>query len=138
MDRLPEFISNHWLLSAAFVILATMLFMTTSRSGGRVLSPSLLGTVVNRDHALLLDIRSDSDFRGGHIAGSLHIPQAQLASRLAELEKHKGKPLVVVCAMGHAAPEAARQLLKAGHSPVYRLAGGVAAWRNENLPVVKA
>lgn len=137
MDRLPEFISNHWLLSGTFVILATMLFMTSSRSGGKALSPALLGGVVNRDNGVLLDIRADSDFRAGHIAGSLNIPQTQLAARLSELDKHKGRPVIVVCNMGHSAADAAKQLHKAGHALVYRLDGGITGWRNENLPVVK-
>lgn len=138
MDRLPEFIANHWLLSAAFVFLATLLVVTESRRGGKNLSPALLGAVVNRDNGVLLDIRADSDFRAGHIAGSIQVPATQLATRLAELDKYKGRPVIVICAQGHTAADAARQLKAAGHEPVYRLAGGLAAWRGENLPVVKA
>lgn len=138
MDRLPEFLANHWELATAFVVLAVLLFVTESRRGGRNLSPSLLGGVVNRDNGVLVDVRGDSDFRAGHVAGSISVPQQQLATRLTELEKYKGRPLVLICAQGHASGEAATQLLKAGHAPVYRLAGGIAAWRNENLPLVKA
>lgn len=138
MDRLPEFIVNHWQLSAAFVVLAVLLVVVESRRGGKNLSPALLGAVVNRDNAVLLDIRADSDFRAGHVAGSINIPHAQLASRLGDLEKYKGRPLVVICNLGNTAGDAAVALMKAGHAPVYRLAGGITAWRGDNLPVVKA
>ncbi|MFZ5757357.1 MAG: rhodanese-like domain-containing protein [Pseudomonadota bacterium] len=138
MDRLPEFIANHWLLSTAFVFLLTLLIVTESRRGGRSLSPALLGAVVNRDNGVLLDVRADSDFRAGHIGGSIQVPATQLATRLTELEKYKGRPIIVVCAQGPVSGDVAKQLIKAGHAPVYRLAGGIAAWRNENLPVVKA
>lgn len=137
MDRLPEFISNHWMLSAGFVVLLSMLFLTSARSGGKTLSPALLGRVVNHDNGVLLDIRVDSEFRAGHIAGSLNIPQPQLATRLVELDKHKGRPVIVVCSLGQSAADAAKQLLKAGHPLVYRLDGGISAWRSDNLPVVK-
>lgn len=138
MDRIPEFLANHWMLATTFVVLAIALVIIESRRGGKSLGPALVGGLVNREHAVLLDVRVDSDFRGGHIAGSVNIPLAQLASRLGELEKYKGKPLIMVCHVGHSAGDAAKQLIKAGHAPVYCLAGGINAWRGENLPVVKA
>ena len=57
--------------------------------------------------------------------------------RQASLADYRGRPLVIVCNMGHSAADAARQLMKAGHEQVYRLDGGITAWRNDNLPVVK-
>ena len=138
MDRIPEFVANHALLSIAFVVIAVLLLITESRRGGKSLSPALVGALVNRQNALLLDVRADSDYRAGHIAGSVGIPAAQLASRLDELKKYEGKPVIVVCNMGHSASDAAKQLIRTGHAPVYVLAGGLTAWRAENLPVVKA
>lgn len=138
MDRLPEFIVNHWMLSGAFVFLATLLVITEIRRGGRALPPALVGNLVNRENAVLLDVRGDSEFRAGHIGGSLNIPLAQLPSRLADLEKYRERPVILVCNMGHSAGDAAKQLVKAGHAPVYVLSGGLTAWRGENLPVVKA
>lgn len=137
MDRIPEFIANHPLLVGAFVVLAILLIATEARRGGKSLSPSLVGGLVNRQNAVVLDIRADSEFRAGRIAGSIGIPQAQLASRMDELKKHEGKPVIVVCAQGFTASDVAKTLIKAGHAPVYCLAGGINAWRGENLPVVR-
>lgn len=138
MDRFFEFVANHWLLSSLFVFLATLLVVTESRRGGRAVPPALVGALLNRDNGVIIDLRAESDFRAGHIAGSVNVPHAQLASRLAELKKYEGRPLLVVCNLGHSANDGARQLLKAGHPTVYRLAGGITAWRADNLPVVKA
>ncbi len=138
MERLPEFIANHLLLSIAFVALLTALIVTSSRNGGRKISPALLGGVLNRDNGVLLDVRADSDFRAGHIAGSVNIPAAQVTSRLAELEKYKGRPVVVVCNLGNTAGDVVQQLRRAGHTELLRLDGGITAWRQENLPVIKA
>ncbi len=138
MERIPEFVANHWGLVLAFVILAVLLFALETRRGGKLLAPALVGRVVNRENGVLLDIRAESDFRAGHIAGSINIVHAQLASRIADLEKHKGKPIVVVCNLGQSAGDAARQLIKAGHAPVYRLTGGITAWKGDSLPVVKS
>lgn len=138
IERLPEFIANHAFLSAAFVVIAVLLIATETRRGGKSLAPSLVGGVVNRDQGVLVDVRSESDFRAGHIAGSINIPHTQFASRVADLQKYLGKPLVVVCNMGSSAGDVANQLVKAGHAPVYCLSGGITAWRGENLPVVRS
>ena len=137
MDRIPEFIAQHPLLVCAFVVIAVLLIATESRRGGKSLAPALVGGLVNRQNAVLLDIRADSDFRAGHIAGSINIPQTQLATRLDDLKKYQGKPVIVVCAQGYTASDAAKSLLKAGHEPVFCLAGGLNGWRAENLPVVR-
>jgi len=138
MEQLAEFIANHPVLVMAFVVILVLLIATEMRRGGKSIAPSLVGGIVNRQDGVLLDIRADSDFRAGHIAGSIGIPQAQLASRLDEMKRFQGRPVIVVCNMGSSAGEAANALLKAGHAPVYVLAGGITAWRGENLPVVRA
>lgn len=138
MERLPEFIANHWVLTGLWLFLAIALATTVIRSGGKSLAPALVGGLVNRAGAVVLDIRADTEFRAGHIAGSLHVPYSQLKDRLGDLEKHRGKPLVVVCNLGNTAGDASRLLKQAGHADVYRLAGGITAWRSENLPVVKS
>lgn len=138
MEHIPEFLARHWQLAAAFVVLAILMVITEIRRSGKSLAPALVGLLVNRENAVLLDVRVDSDFRAGHIAGSVNVPFAQFTSRIGELEKYKGRPVVMVCNVGSSAADAARQLVKAGHAPVYCLAGGITAWRGENLPVVKA
>ena len=138
MERLPEFIANHWALTALWIFLAIALVTTIIRGGGQKLAPALVGSMVNRNNGVLIDVRGDSEFRAGHIAGSMHLPYTQLKDRLRDLAKHSGKPLILVCNMGTTAGEAARVLKQAGHKDVYCLAGGLTAWRAENLPVVKA
>ena len=55
----------------------------------------------------------------------------------SSLEKHKDKPIIVVCAAGINATKVANQLLKAGFSQVNLLKGGMNAWTTAGLPVVK-
>ena len=81
-------------------------------------------------------MRAQKDFSTGHIVDSLHIPYEKVSARIAELEKHKTKTIVVVDAMGQHAGSIARELKKAGYTAA-KLSGGIATWRGDNLPLVK-
>lgn len=131
-----EFITTHYLLSGAFLIIVVMLILQSSRNSGRNLNTRELTAMVNRDEAFVLDIRPQKDFANGHIVGSENISSDQLKSRMGELEKHKDKTIIVVCASGVNAGAACSMLKKEGFTAA-RLSGGITGWRNENLPVVK-
>lgn len=131
-----EFITAHYMLSGAFLIIVVLLILQSSRNSGRNLNTRELTAMVNRDEAFVLDIRPPKDFASGHIVGSENISSDQLKSRMAELEKHKDKTIIVVCASGVNAGGACSELKKEGFTAA-RLSGGITGWRNENLPVVR-
>lgn len=137
MDRLIEFVSNHYLLSSAFVVLAIALLLYESRRSGKSLATRELTALVNADQAVILDIRSKKDFDAGHIVDSIHIPRDKVAAQTAALEKHKDKTIVVVCDSGITAGPVCTQLKQAGFNAM-RLSGGISSWRHDNLPTVKA
>ncbi len=136
LGKFLEFITVHYMLSGAFLILVVLLILQQSRNSGRNINTRELTAMINRDQALVLDIRPKKDFQNGHIVGSVNITSDQLKNRMAELEKHKDKTIIVVCASGVNAGGACSELKKEGFTAV-RLAGGIAGWRSENLPVVK-
>lgn len=134
--NLIEFASNHYILVTLFVVLAVLLAVTEARKGGKSLSSRELTALVNSSEGVVLDVRPKKEFDTGHIVDALNIPHDKLVSRMGELEKHKGKTLVVVDAMGQHSGTACRELQKAGHQAA-RLSGGISSWRGDNLPVVK-
>lgn len=136
LANLIEFVSNHYVLSSAFVLLLVLLIVTEMRKGGKSLSTRELTALVNRDEAVVVDVRPAKDFSAGHIVDALNIPYDKIATRLSELEKHKQKTLIVVDAMGQHAGSVCSELRKAGFTAA-KLSGGIASWRGENLPVVK-
>ena len=136
LANLIEFASTHYVLSGLFVVLLALLIFTELRKGGQSLSSRELTALINREQGLVLDVRGQKDFSAGHIVGALHIPYEKVASRIAELEKHKDKTLIVVDAMGQHAGTVSRDLKKAGFNAA-KLSGGIASWRGDNLPLVK-
>ena len=134
--HLIEFATNHYLLVGLFVILLVLLLVLEMSRGGKSLSPRELTALVNADNAVVVDIRTKKDYATGHIVDALNIPQDKLTARMAELEKHKAKTIIIVDAMGQHSGAVCRDLLKGGFNAA-KLSGGVSSWRADNLPLVK-
>ncbi|MDN6315613.1 MAG: rhodanese-like domain-containing protein [Halomonas sp.] len=138
IDQLFEFAQNHMLLVGAFllVLLAWLVYETRSAASNGVGSGEATH-LINREDAVVLDIREDKDFKAGHIAGARHIPQSKLDERMHELDKVKDKPVVIVCKHGQSSGVAQAKLAKAGFARALKLKGGMAQWQADSLPVVK-
>ena len=138
MDQLFEFIGNHpWLVGAFAVVIVLFIRNEVSR-GGKSVSAQELVNMVNKDGAVVIDVRDEKEFREGHIVNAINIQHVNFSNRIRELEIYKQKPLVVACKMGQHSGSIGTQLRKAGFSDVARLQGGVTEWRNQNLPVLKS
>jgi len=125
---------NIWLIGLALGS-GAMLVWPMLRRGASV-TPNEAVMLINHG-ALVLDVREDVEFAIGHIADARHIPLSQLASRCNELEKWKGKPVVVNCQSGMRSAKACAVLRKNGFAQVSNLAGGLAAWQSAKLPVTR-
>jgi rhodanese-related sulfurtransferase len=77
--------------------------------------------------ALLLDVRSPSEFAGGHVDSAKNIPVGELVARAAELGTDHARPVVVYCASGMRSASAKSTLKKLGFSSVFDL-GGMGRW----------
>lgn len=137
MSRLPEFISHHYFLAGLAV--ALMLALAVDEAMRRLrkfqeLSPAHGVLLINKG-AAVLDLRSPAEYSAGHVIGSHNIPLAELDGRLAELEKHKAGPMLLVCKSGDSAGKAAAHLIKQGFQQLAVLKGGIAAWQQEQLPL---
>jgi rhodanese-related sulfurtransferase len=136
VDQFTEFVVNHWVLWSAFAAVLALLVVDLARGGGsQSLSPQQVVRMINSDHAVVLDVRPAAEYDRGHIIEAVNIPLESLAARNKDLEKLKGKPVIVCCAAGNASARAGKTLATAGVEKIYILKGGVAAWRQENLPL---
>ena len=78
---------------------------------------------------MLLDVRTDDEWAGGRITGSVHIPMDQLMQRLDELDR-----VVCICAVGARSARVAQFLNAQGREAV-NLDGGLYAWEDSGLPL---
>jgi rhodanese-related sulfurtransferase len=130
--------ANIWLVLIAVASAGFLIWPLLGKrmSGQKQVAPLELVQLINRSHAVVLDVREEAEFSAGHVVGAKHIPSAKLSERIAELNKAKSKPLVVVCQTG-ARGAAASQLSKNGFTDVAVLVGGLNAWQQANLPLEK-
>jgi len=140
MNEYIEFTNSHPLLVGSFFAVLTLLVFNLF--GGRMrgynaASPADATTLINRNDAVVLDVRTDKEFNEGHIINSIHIPQADIKARIKELEKHKDKPIIVSCRSGQRSGQVCGTLKKQGFDNIYNLAGGVGAWQSANFPLTK-
>ncbi|MGA7986282.1 MAG: rhodanese-like domain-containing protein [Burkholderiales bacterium] len=134
-----QFVKDNLLLFAiAFISGAMLLWPLIRRGTGGPWASTLEATqMINRQDAVVIDVREDVEYAKGHIVGARHIPLAQLEGRAKELQKYKSKPVITCCETGNRSSAAIATLRKLGFENVYNLAGGYAGWQQAGLPVEK-
>lgn len=136
---LLEFLQKNLLLVAAAVGSGAMLLWPLIRGGAGGGSVSTLEAtqLINRQDALVLDVREPARYAEGHILGARNVPLAELAKRAGELEKFKNRPVIVACDSGTTSARAVRELKARGFANAVALAGGFRAWLQGGLPMEK-
>ena len=141
MQDIMEFAHNHLVLCLAWVVLLVLVIVTTFKglfSKVKTISRGEATHLINKANAVVVDVRSRDDFRRGHISGAVNLAAAEVKKgNLTEIEKFKDQPVIVACATGQSAGEAAAQLSAAGFTQVSVLKEGISGWNGENLPLVR-
>lgn len=136
MSNFFIFISQEWLLVSTLVVLIYLFAWRERIKSGPPISAHEVTRMLNAETAVLLDVRDAAEFKAGHIAGAINIPYAKVNTELGQLEAHKSKTIVVADKIGQHAGVVGRTLGKHGFV-VRRLAGGVAEWQGQSLPLVR-
>lgn len=137
---LSSFAAAHTALVLAFVAVTGALIYTELARltrGYRAIGPAQVTDLINRENALVVDIRALADFEKGHIVGARHMVLSQFDPENKALAKVKDLPVVLVCRTGITVAGAAKRLVKAGFSRVHVLDGGIAAWQQADLPLAR-
>jgi rhodanese-related sulfurtransferase len=139
-QQLIEFAGNHTLLVLALFAILVMLIGTEIQqrlSQVKAVSPGEATRLLNHDNAIMIDMRSDKDYRDGHIVNAVNVPDGK-GEIPATLSKHLERPVIVYCQRGQQSTAICNRLSKQGFESVYNLQGGVLAWQKADLPLTKA
>jgi rhodanese-related sulfurtransferase len=138
---LIQFIVNNWYLFFALVVVLVLLVAPNAMQrihGIESLAPSQCVLLVNRESGVFVDVSEPSEFKTGHITNAINVPAGMINQGMPQLDKHKNHPVIVAGRVPNRALKAAIALRKRGFSKAQLLAGGLAAWEKENLPLEKS
>lgn len=130
-----KFIIDNIFLIALALVSGGALLVPFLQQRGNKLSLLQATQLLNQGKTLVLDVRDADQFAAGHLRDARNIPLKELPNRISELDKFKGRSVIVVCQSGTQAMKAEAPLKKAGFTEVYGLAGGIAAWQGQGLPL---
>ncbi|WP_075256108.1 rhodanese-like domain-containing protein [Herbaspirillum camelliae] len=130
-----KFIIDNIFLIALALVSGGALLVPYLQQRGNKLSLLQATQMINQGKVLVLDVREAEQFAAGHLRDARNIPLKELPQRIGELDKLKGRAVIVVCQTGTQANRAEASLKKAGFNEVYGLSGGIAAWQGQGLPL---
>jgi len=135
MQEFGNFVSGNWEL---FLALAIILFLLARTWFGPSAVVMVLASeavqLINHKNALVVDVRTEKEYKEGHVMNALHIPLGMLDDRIQELQAYKNHAVVMVCRSGARSAQAATKLKKQGFTNVHNIGGGMLAWERTNLP----
>lgn len=141
MQEFIDFVIRHWELWLAFFVVLGLVIafeLHGRMTGLRQLSPQEMTLLINREDAVILDIRDKNAFSQGHIVNSTNISLDQLGNKMKLLEDYKQRPIILVYGPGQTPAKATELLTNHGFERVNIARGGLATWTNSGLPLVKS
>lgn len=132
-----EFLQQNWHWAALAAVSGAWLLVDLVRSsgGGSQLSAVEATLMINREDAIVVDVREQGEYAQGHVPNARNIPAGELSRRINELEKWKSRPLILCCGTGARSGTALAQLKKAGFDKVFNLRGGLMEWEKAGQPL---
>jgi rhodanese-related sulfurtransferase len=138
MQELVEFsTANPWLVSGLVASALAVIFYELKLKARDIGSLSIpLAVRMINEGSRVVDVRANDQFATGHIVDAQNIPLEELRSNPDRLQKLK-KGALLICDTGVKSAELTAELRKNGLENVFSIKGGLMAWQQDNLPVVK-
>jgi len=132
-----DFVAQNFLLFIALGVISIMLlyaYVGDRFLGYQQVSPEEATRLYNQG-AVVLDVRTDAEYKTGFIGEARHISPSELKDKISTLEHYKDKQLLVYCQSGARSGSASSKLVKAGFTKVANLRGGLVSWKMAGLPL---
>jgi rhodanese-related sulfurtransferase len=134
-----KFIIDNWVLILIALSSGAMLAWPLIRGGtGGSLTAQGAVQLINRERAVVVDVREPDEFAAGHVTNSRNVPLDQLETKLPATVKNKSLPVLLMCATGARAGRALAIAKKLGYEQAQVIGGGLKGWKDANLPIEKA
>lgn len=132
---MSQFIAQNALLIIIACISAFALAMPliNRRRFGPSVTPEEAVSLINKQDALVIDVRDQKDFKRVHIARSRCMPANEIQNRLSELAKDR--VILLADNSGNLSATVAKLLRGVGYEKVYILEDGLVGWTRAKLPL---
>lgn len=130
-----DFVLQNFFWLALAVASGGALLWLNFRESGDGISQQDAVTMMNREHAVVIDVREASAFAAGHLPNARNVALDNLELGASELDKFKKRPIIVYCERGQRSGKAQKILAGRGFDRVHSLTGGLAAWRDAGMPI---
>lgn len=137
---LVDFLKEQIFLVIVFIgSFAAFVYLTLQKLSGIVeVSPAEATNLINRQDAVIIDVRSFDEFVKGHLPNAKNFPAETFLQDVDKIrELQKDKPLLLYCTSGLRSQRAAKELKNLGFTLLHNLADGINAWINANYPIIK-
>lgn len=139
-QQIQQFATHHTIMVIAWVALFIAVIVNLFKSATskvKVVTNTEATLLINKEEGVIVDVRSDDEFRAGHIIDSHHLlPSDIKGNKLNSIEKYKTRPIIIADNNGLTAQSLANTLAKQGFN-AYALKEGITGWKAANLPLVK-
>ncbi len=119
-----------------FLMLIPFTLAAQAQASGTSLDVKAFKAAVERDDALLLDVRTAEEYNEGHIEGAANIDWNGGTLLMDVSGIDKTLPVLLYCASGGRSGQAMEALIKAGFTDVQDLKGGIIEWESHGEPVI--
>lgn len=140
MNQYLTFFIAHWEYTLLFI--AAFVWVMISEINDRKsklwsVQPQKAIELINKQSALIFDLRDAAAFSQGHIVGAKRIDFKASDDPKTLLKITPKTTCLLVCAVGQTSNKIVSSLRHKGYEAAYALTGGMAAWEKENLPTTK-
>lgn len=136
IQNIIHFISNHEILTSIWIILLiSIIFITMKEKFSKVklINRNQAIYLINHKKGIVIDLRSEKDFKKGHIINSINLSKFEIK----KLKKIENKNIILTSINSLEIFSEAEKLTKKGFKNIYILKEGITGWLNDNLPLIK-
>ncbi|HQV59769.1 MAG TPA: rhodanese-like domain-containing protein [Chitinophagaceae bacterium] len=130
---LPNIKKKSLLIIAGGLLLAglcsTVCVQAQDNTAGKTVSQNKFQRLINKKNTILLDVRTEVEYKAGHIPGSLQIDflkTEDFKKQVAVLDK--SKPYLLYCRSGKRSKDAMTVMKEMGFTKLFDLQGGFNSW----------
>ena len=91
----------------------------------REISYEKLKKMMQKEEAILIDVRSNQEYQEGHLNGAINIPVYDIEKMITKIVKNENDTIILYCSSGQRSKSAKEMLEKLGYNNVFTLKNGI-------------